>query len=240
MNKSYSPEKMNWLNPNIEYLFNDEIIEYDMKDAGFNIIKEYHLLPTQKIQELEMMGKGRERNIAVGNIRGHDKEFSKALGEKFAEARKIFITVNDIEDSSIVSVKNDAIFLIGTAKRTKFGNIEFRRKNTYSSYVRLSNIRNLEIYYSSDNIDIKGMGESAVNRHRLYMLSFIKEIISLIEVHDNKVKRRIIRFIDQYKAGELDMEYYIEFNNASRNVDAPFNYRNILIPFVQIISRELR
>ena len=41
----YNPSQTTWLNPNIEYLFGDEIIDYDMKDAGFNLIKQYRLLP---------------------------------------------------------------------------------------------------------------------------------------------------------------------------------------------------
>ena len=36
---SYHPSKTTWLNPNIEYLFNEEIIEYDIHDAGFSIIQ---------------------------------------------------------------------------------------------------------------------------------------------------------------------------------------------------------
>ena len=50
---SYNPSKTTWFNPDIEYLFNNEIIEYDMKDAGFNIIKQFKLLPDIKIKELE-------------------------------------------------------------------------------------------------------------------------------------------------------------------------------------------
>ena len=33
-----------FINPNIVYTFNKEIIEYDLKEAGFSLTKEYNLL----------------------------------------------------------------------------------------------------------------------------------------------------------------------------------------------------
>ena len=40
-----------------------------------------------------------------------DKNFSKALTDKFADARYQFIEANQISDTNIVSVKKDAIFV---------------------------------------------------------------------------------------------------------------------------------
>ena len=34
-----------WKNPKIKFVNNTEIIEYDMKNAGFSLIKKYKLLP---------------------------------------------------------------------------------------------------------------------------------------------------------------------------------------------------
>lgn len=236
----YDYHKTTWLNPNIEYLFDDTIIEHDLRDAGFSIIKQYKLLPESKIRELEALGKGIERHIIIGKIQGEDKEFSKALSNKFAEIRSLFISANNLDDNKILAVKKDAIYTIGECNKTRFGNLEFARKNVYSSYIRFPNIQNLEIYYSEDNIDIKGMSDSSVNRHRLYMLEFIREIISLLEMRDPKAKRIIKRFISEYKNHRLDEEYYIEFNNMSKNFNPYFNYINILVPLVQIILKEIR
>ena len=61
----YNPSKSTWLNPNIEYLFNDDIIEYDIHDAGFSLIQQYQLLPPEKIKELERIPKGIQRHIQV-------------------------------------------------------------------------------------------------------------------------------------------------------------------------------
>lgn len=236
----YNPQKSTWLNPNIQYLIGNEIIEYDLRDAGFSLIKQYHLLSDQKIDELDRLGKGIERHIAIGKLQGEDKDFSKRLLDKFAEIRTIFISANNLTDNDIISVKKDAIFTIGQCQRVNFGNLTFSQKNTYSSYIRFQSANNLEIYYSNDTIDIKGMGEHAINRHRLYMIEFLKKIFSMLESNNPGVKRYINKFIMEYKLHQLDEEYYIEFNNLSRDVNPLYNFKNIILPLVQIIIKEIR
>lgn len=235
---SYNPSKSVWFNPNIEYLFDDEIHEYDMRDAGFSIIKQYQLLPQDQIQELAGLSHD-DRNKRVGILQ-KDKEFSKALLDKFAEVRTLFINFNELDDNRIISVKKDAFFVVGTCKKRFVGKIEFRVKNQYSSYIRLTNIQNLEFYYSSSQLDVKGLGDPAMNRHRLYMLEFIRMMISYIESQNvYQVKRYLKSFIDDYKAGRLDEEYYLEFNNMSRDQNPVFNFQQVIVPLVQIVLKEL-
>lgn len=235
----YNPSKSTWLNPNIEYLFNDDIIEYDIHDAGFSLIQQYQLLPPEKIKELERIPKGIQRHIQVGVLQRDDKEFSKRLTDKFTEVRALFMMMNQLKDDSIISVKKDAIYTIGKVKRTTFGKVKFMEKNHYSSYIRFPDITNLELYYGENGIDVKGMGDAAVNRHRLYMLEFLRKSIKSIEEQDSSVKRKFMRFFNQYKFDELDEEFYIEFNNVSRDQNKLFNYTNLLIPLLKIIMREV-
>lgn len=235
----YTPSKTTWLNPNIEYLFGDEIIEYDMRDAGFNLIKQYRLLPDEKVRELSMIPKGYERNVQVGILQRENKVFSQALLSKFAEMRKIFIETNGLKDDDIISVKKDAIFTIGSVKRTRFGGVTFIPKNQYTSYLRFPGINNLEIYYASGNMDIKGMGDQAVNRHRLYMYDFIRSVINMIENKSSRVKRYLIQFISDYKNHELEDPFYVEFNSLSKDINPVFNFQNIVVPLVQIVIKEL-
>lgn len=237
----YDYKKSTWLNPNIEYLFNADIIEYDMKDGGFSLIKQFNLLPQEKIKELERIDKGIMRHIEVGKLQRENKEFSKALNDKFAEVRRIFIASNELTDNDIISVKKDAIFTTKPCKRVNFGKVHFADKNHYTSYIRLPNINNIEIYYGDNGIDVKGMGDIAVNTHRLYLIEFLKKTIDMIENKDPRVKRYICKFISDYKFNNLGSEtYYLEFNNKSRDFNALFNYKNLLIPIVQIVHREVQ
>ena len=45
-------EKDLYINENNPYLFNTDIFEYDMKDAGFSLIKEFKLLDKKNIAQL--------------------------------------------------------------------------------------------------------------------------------------------------------------------------------------------
>ena len=235
----YDARKTNWLNPNIQYLFDEEIIEYDMKDAGFNIIKQFKLLSDEKIRELEKMGKGFDRHKAIGILQ-KDKEFSIKLLDKFAEMRSLFVGYNNLTDNNIIAVKKDAIFTIGECKKLKFGKIEFAPKNRYSSYIRFEENKNLEIYYSKDATDIKGMSESSINRHRIYTVQFLREIISKLEDKNLSVRRELMNFIDSYKTMTMEEGYYLEFNNKSIDINPLYNYQKVLIPLVQIITKEMK
>lgn len=235
----YTSNQSNYLNPNIEYIFNEEIIEYDLRDAGFSLIKEFKLLPEDVIRWLNSLDKGMERHVAIGKLQRDDKDFSSKLMAKFADIRRFFISANELTDDSIISVKKDAIFTIGECNRLKFGSLTFIPKNHYTSYIRLNNINNMELYYSPSVIDIKGMGDRSINRHRLYTLDFLRKIIPLIEVKDSKSHRLMIDFINKYKNDQLDEEFYLEFNNLSKDINKSFNFQNLIVPLVCIILKEV-
>lgn len=234
----YSAEKSNWVNPNIEFVFNSSIIEYDLKDAGMTIIQGYKLLPENIIQELLRMDK-LDRHIAVGKMQGKDKRFSESLLNKFTELRSLFISSNSLTDNDIISVKKDAIYTIGNCKNTIFGNVKFVPKNRYSSYLRFTDNMGIEIYYNDDGLDIKKMGETAINTHRLYMMDFIRQTIYLIERKDLSIRRYLKQFIDRYKHQKLDTPYYIEFNNLSREFNPAYNYHRVIVPLVGISIKEV-
>lgn len=230
----YSPDIPTWLNPSIQYLFGREIIEYDIKSAGLSITKAYHLLPDEIIQRWETMEK-KQRNIHLGLERRDNKTFSKQLSEKFAEVRKFFLMFNQLKESDIISVKNDAIFTVGEQSVLTFGEIEFRPKNRYHSYVRFMD--KIEVLIG-DQVDVKGMGVNATNSHRLYLLTFIQEIASKIEQRSPGAIRSCIRFIDEFKTGKLEDPYYLEFTPQCRKQDPMQVYMNVLIPLLEISMRE--
>ena len=234
----YLPEKSNWFNPKIEYLFNSLIYEYDMRNAGFSIIREFGLLPSSEILRLEKLEKSMQ-TIEIGKLMGKNKQFSSSLQEHFSLIRKYFIDSNYITDNDIISVKKDAIFCTKECKELKFGKIEFRVKNQFSSYLRFPQNNNLEIYYNDGcKLDVKGICESNLNKHRLFMLEFIRKFIGFIEERNSVVKSFFKNFLMKYKWFELETEYYLEFNNLSNSINPLFNYQMILVPFAQIILKE--
>ena len=205
MNTLYKFDK--YLNKDIEYLIGNEIIEYDIKEAGFNIIKCFNLLPEYEIGRLEKFTKY-QRKIEIGLIQRSNKELKQKLKDGFMECRRIFFKANNIEESDVLSIKKDAIFLLKPCNKTKFKNIEFVPKNTYTSYYYLNKF---EFYYNEDKLDVKGINDELLKLHQDGFLLFLKDLFRYKECEDDLSTIKFIKeFTDEYKRFMLPVEFYRE------------------------------
>lgn len=242
-----------YINENDPFLFNTEIIEYDMKDAGFSLIKEYKLLDKKTIDRLEKLEKKR-RHITIGKMEANNKELKEGKKEAFKLAREMFFEANKLERNDIVSIKKDAIFVRKICNFQQFGkNINFRPKNVYTSYINIG--KNLEFYYNPTNIDVKGISDEKCELHRNFMLKFINTFIHKMETEDPDVVLGFTkRFIDKYKWRKLEVGYYRTFDHRSMymmnddsgelyenyfeedkdDIDITYNYFMILLKLIQI------
>lgn len=224
--------KPRWTNPTD--LFIGELIEYDMSDGGFSIIKEECLLPPAEIRRLEKIPKGFERNDAVGKLRYSKnpdvRDIGKKLEKLFAKYRIVFAMKNDINIDEIFSIKRDALFLTRYVDQTEFGNyIIFKEKHKYDIYFLLgqnelvtnfqSRHKTYEIYYDtfSDDVAVKGISDEKIESyHTSGILSLIKKYLRYISRFDYQgATRLIVNTIDDYKFHRLPIEYYREFNDES-------------------------
>lgn len=251
MNMLY--EKHNYLDKNVSYLCSQEIYEYDMKSAGFNIIKYFKLLSERQIKELENMSK-KKRQIAIGLLTRNNKELATALNDGFIKARKMFFEANGLQEEDILAIKKDAIFTLKYCNHTEFDNIVFDVKNYYSSYFYLNKT---EFYYNpKTGIDVKGFQKQA-HLHADYMLDFLAYYAKLLETGKRTEVIKFIKdFAGYYKRKELDISYYRELNSDSffkstitvfdqtlyfenmldyEQLDITYNYVNYIVPLIQIL-----
>lgn len=245
-------EKDTWINPNIFYKFNTEIIEYDIKSAGMNIARAYNLISEKEYNKLKSMDKSK-RNKELGLKQRDDYNFTSNLKKAFADTRKAFFEDNNLTEDDIISIKKDAIFVTKVCDNCIFKDyIEFREKNRYTSYIHLN--RNIELYYNKDYLDVKGIGDKAILYHKDYMLSIINKFFNKMEVKDETdVIDYMRRFIDKYKRKELDVGYYRRFDGKSDfdvnlpddiyifnpeihkdYIDISYNLQNVLIKLIKI------
>ena len=249
-------EKELWTNPNIMYSFNTIINEYDIRQAGYSIIKEFGQLDQQRIAKLERLSKdGRHKQIGVW-LRD-DREFAKRHKEGFKEARRQFFTNNSLDEDNIVAIKKDAIFVRGDVEHTQVGTfIDFRKKNRYTSYIQLPN--KVELYYYDGTIDVKGISSENVESHIGGILDFLKIMFKKIETDTQEVQIRVLmRYINDYKERKLPVNFYREFSSSSKIIVADpesimtfddywedrkdelctaYNYFNVLIPILKMIT----
>lgn len=243
-----------YINDQFDTLINDQIVEYDIASAGFNLIRQFKLLPEDDIKLMESMKK-KDRQIFIGMKQRKNKYLSKQLNDAFVRAREWFFVKNNIEDKDVVSIKKDAVFVRRHCPERKIGYIEFNVKNVYSSYLHIGNI---EVYYSPDKIDIKGIHDEILYLHENYMISFIKQFIYLLETSNHKKQKSFIQdFAYFYKRREVDTGYYREFNSGSNYrlknltlfdedvwiahtndkdvIDITYNYLKVISPMTHIL-----
>lgn len=235
----------------ILYLLNRTIVEYDMKSANTSLAREFNLLPEEKINEIEALGK-QARVVAIGKIKQKDPTYNEKEKAAFMEARRLFFEINEIDDRDVIAIKRDAIFVSRYVADMKVGKyILFRPKNEYTSFVYL---KPLELYYSNNGLDIKGISDEIYKTyHKEYFGDFLARAIRIIETCSSKEGLHYIqRFFDQYKWRKLEAGYYREFNNLSQfrylngecameeymedlsKVDISYNF-NIIIQFLRTL-----
>lgn len=248
-------EKHNYLNKEITHLINIPIREYDMKSAGYSILKKNGIFTKEEEKQLEK-SKKIDRNVYIGNLLRTDKNLSKVLMDGFKDARRLFLTLNSIKDENLLSAKKDALFIINTpVKNLKFEGYEFELKNTFSSYYRLNE---KEFYYrgKEHSVDIKGLGGSILLDHEEY---FLKDLMAFFRLAEITKRDTLLKYLKKYRSEylrrQLPIETYREMNMENKyrtrlnvshggvffdnilvddpDLDIGYNYIRYIIPLVK-------
>lgn len=210
-------ERKNYTLP-INYLFNTYIREYDISKCNVNILLYKGIINEEEYNKI--MNLSREyRQVHIGYIL-KDERVNKAFEEGLVEIRKKFLEINDLREEDILSIKNDAIFVINKVPiYTTIGNIRFINKNTYTSFMKLAH---MEIYYGLDKqnnsevIDVKGINDSKLELHKNTILDIICNVLWYISNGDSRTAVDYINDVyNKYIRKELPIDYYRAFDNMS-------------------------
>jgi hypothetical protein len=224
-------ERHNFLNKDISYLINTEILEYDIKSAGFNIVKRFDLLPESKVRYLEKLSK-KERQVTIGLWIRNNKQLAVDINNSFIATRKEFFKANELTEDDILSIKKDAIFTLKRCHELEFDSIIFDEKNFYSSYFYLNK---KEFYFNSfaNKLDVKGISETNLEKHRPYILDFLSKFFRLLEMSDTEnATKRLKQFANYYREKTLHVGYYRELSADSTYVmknDEIYKNRSVLL-----------
>lgn len=205
------------------YIISRHIYEYDISKANINVLYYLGEIDKDYYERLKKLPKIK-RQIEIGYLIKYTEGLDKRLKNGIKEFRRKLFEENNIQDIEVLSIKNDAIFVIGRKLQiTKFGNVEFVEKNHYTTYVRLS--KHLEIFFESNTIDstisldIKGISDLKLENHHLYMASFIADILYYMETNDiASGLSHISDFYNEYIERKLPIGYYRNFNAESNYI----------------------
>lgn len=256
---------INLLNISRPFEVNSSIIEWDIKRAGLNLIKEKSLLSKDDIDNLEKLSK-KDADIKIGKMQINDKVFSKNLEQAFTDIMNTFLIKNNLDkDFDVLSIKKDACFVINkNITNSSFGNfITFVPKNEYHAYIYL---KPFEIFFKRNgDIDIKNFIGDKKRRNKILdlhqngILNLFQFIIYIAETSTNYQKdlnKFLHEFVEMYKRKELEFDYYREFNVESRfryqsmggeimmdhintsileKINIEYNYIHIILPLINLL-----
>lgn len=214
---NYDTKYKNYLAP-IPYLISHYIYEYDISKANISVLLYKDIINEKEYNFIKSLSRD-QRQVYVG-IMQKNKDIANAISDGVAEFRYKFINENNITDIELLSVKNDAIFVIDKIpKITIFDNIEFMKKNIYTSYF---NLNKLEVYYFLDQInnkeiiDIKGINDNKLLDHQNYFIEFLCSIFESIQTQPIENCISLINiFYKKYINMLLPIDFYRELNSDS-------------------------
>lgn len=197
-------------------LVNVDIVEYDLKSANTSIAREYDLLPEKQCDKLDALPK-KQREIKVGLLKQKDPIYAEKEKLGFIAAREAFFRKNEINDTDVIAIKRDAIFIKRYLPHEQVGeHLLFRVKNEYCGYLNLNPV---EVYQRRDRtLYTSGINDDVYkSSHAYWFGDFLSMVLSTKanSGRDNALNY-IRRFYDEYKWFKLDPEYYREFNASSR------------------------
>jgi hypothetical protein len=211
-------DKVNYT-ADISYLTNIFITEYDISKCNINVLYTKGIIDKSTYDYL-YNSERMVRQTYVGKLQKDDPKVVRALKDGIIEAKKMFFEANGIEDRDVLSIKNDAVFLINKKpKVTKFGLIEFLPKGLYTSFFKF---RGIEVYYYYNNmnkmeyIEVKGISNENLAKHEGYFLQLLKDVFYSIQINGPEITLRMIKdFYIDYIARKLPIEYYRKFDTSS-------------------------
>lgn len=210
----------NYICKEIPFIISSYIREYDIGKANINVLYKYGVLSKDQY-EYYLYCPRDEREISIGKLQRSDYKITEVLQNGITEAKRQFFEINSIQDQEVLSIKNDAVFLINKIPEvSKFDNIEFKNNNTYTSYYKLGTCEFYYYYNEMNNIeklDIKGIKEEKLILHQDYFLEFLLTAFQTSQVGTvNETLELMNAFYDQYINLKLDKEYYREFTPSSQ------------------------
>ena len=202
-----------WMNPAIEYVIRQNIVEYDMQSASLSVARRFHLIPEERLEILTRMPK-EKRTKEVGLMQKYDKELSDNIINGILQTRKEFIQANQLTENHIVTLHSDALmFIQNKVINDKIHGVPFIQKHAWTSYLRYGRI---EIFYSDGTIDYKNIPKPMVQQHTLGLNQYLLKVFRMLEDNDFDIFEYLSKFQRLYLQDKLDEYYYIPFGNTGK------------------------
>lgn len=219
MNELYKLK--NYFNPLYTYLISHYIREYDMQKSNISILYSEGIIDYPKYCELFNASRD-YRQEYVGKLILKNHDIQTILDNGVTDAKEKLFKANNLEETDILCIKNDAIFVIDKVLSiTEFNEpIRFVNKNTYTSFYKLGTKNAKELYYYYDRISeneilhVKGISDDLLYLHEPYFMEFLKVLFCSAQIETLEDCIEIISsYNKQYIGLELNIGNYRRFDS---------------------------
>jgi hypothetical protein len=140
------------------------------------------------------------------------------------EAKEKLFDMNHITNEMIIRIASDAVMVNTLSPFTYtvvpigngYGTVEFKQNGPWHNYVRLFSVMVFfqKLPNGDFDVSVKGIKDEKVPLHAEF-LSFVAQLISLMEIDKNSALRFFKEYYDRYVNMDLPINNYREFNSGS-------------------------
>jgi hypothetical protein len=198
------------------------IVEYDIRKANINALRSRGVIDDSLYNMLFNADK-QFREVYVGNMIKANPDIYKEIQIGIIDAKAQFFKANNIKNEEVLSIKNDAVFVLSSRKmKTQFDLYEFANKGYYTFYfksLKKQFFYRFDKHTNTDIIEVKGISEEKLVYHKDFFLKFLLDVFYTIERSSiEETLSYCNQFYEQYVSKRLDIHFYRELSpdNAYR------------------------
>lgn len=209
----------------IDFILDNHIVEYDIAKANISVLKDKGIINQAEYDRYYAMDK-HSREVAIGLMQLRVNGVSATLKQGITEARKRLFELLNLDETSVLSINNDAVYCIFNGLSAEpdiidiTPNVKFIKKGVYRSYYRFG--RNKEFFYNYDPmtkvelLDIKGLGDQSIALHKNFMVKVLKDLFYIAITQGPRIALESLKsFYYKYISMELPIEYYRRLDSES-------------------------
>lgn len=208
-----------------DWLISKRIQEWDLRQANISVLRFLNILTEDQYQYYTNLPK-QQREIELGILRKNQR-IEEGYKNGLALAKQLFFEKNHINEENILYIDHDSVTTVHNWNDVNANKIEgnispylqFRIKNTYTSFYKLFNMDFLYYNIASNEVfRFKGVDDYKLRSiHKNYFIDLLLSIA--YSAQNNKITDTIemIQCIYAlYCNKQMDLNYYREFTTSGK------------------------
>lgn len=213
-------------NAPVYYLFDKQITEYDISKANISILLDCGKLSLDEYDRL-LMADRMQRQYHIGLMIRDDPSLQESLNEGLARARESLFNQMDLEDSNVLHIAKDAVFVISAMNAMMPNDIRvsshviFTKRSEFNNYLRLNRLihfyHSYDIFSANTSYKIRGMNEMAQSLHEKFFIRTLNEILNMRQLNGFKAAYECCRkWYHDICNHEVSVDFARRFDSLSR------------------------